>query len=509
MKSKLLPVFILAFFVHGIHAQQWFFYKELPVNIVPTKITSNQEGTMYMVTSDFDVYHKPYEGDWNKISENSMLECRSISVDKTSDMVYVGTGYQGLFYSSDYGQNWNMNWMETSPVSGHHEGYRCFAQTNTPGTFFAGFYASPKITIFTNYGASGQVKEITNNFNAVPTSIIYTSDQKLLVGTGLGTWLSTDNGDSFIQTNHTSGNIIDFVEDTSGRVYGLSQSQNNTFSLLYSDDDMNWAEMSLPTSDEIYTTLYFDEPTESLWLGSRNGIYKTPINTIDWENKNLNNTSHSVIQIISDQNGGLYDFSIEYIAQKLSPTQTTWTQDIEGFGGVADYAVFNSENKMFVGNVFFSNKVSSIDAQGENWYGTHLGSAVSGVRNLVITENDKIFAATTLQLFRSDDHGLSFSELEPPVEISNQSMGYIKQLYKGEQNGIYVTHSHITTKIFGSFDEGETWEVISDISNQGAFSVLSTFSQNANGRLFSTQVIQKCYQGLYFFRRIIMGFSFF
>lgn len=479
-----LCILALTFQIKGT-AQQWHYYKELPVNVVPKAVASNNAGTIFMLTTDNKIFYKTLEGSWTNITYWGLVSAESISADNTTGRVYVGTSYQGLLYSSNLGASWASNWLVTNPVTGHHEGYGCFAQTANSNLFFAGHFGKPQITVFTGQGTSGTVKTISSNPNASPSALYYTANAKLLVGNHLGIWLSQDNGNSFSQTNHNSGHVFCFTQDANGRVYALNRNiATQEITLLYSDDYISWDTMEVPGVGENYTTIFYNSSSQELWLGSNLGIYSMPVNSNVWENKNLNNTIHSVRQIISDNNNGIYNFSIDNVAQKLTGSGSGWLGTNQGLSGAIDDMVFSNENTLFTYNNFFSPKVSILGTQLQNWSGVILGSAMNGVRNLFIASDGMVFANTHNKLYRLENNGPTFTEFNPPQEFSTQTSGGISLFKKGLQAGIFINHSFIPQKIFGSYDNGENWQVISDIAGPGVFSTFSDFSQDANGRFY-------------------------
>lgn len=491
MKAKLLLIITLAFLSHPSNAQQWFYYKEFPVNVIPKKIASNNSGTLFMVTLDNEIYYKTAGNSWQKITHWSTLSLEGIAVDKNSNRVYIGTAFQGLFHSSDFGSNWGNNWMETSPVSGHHEGYSSFAMTNNPNLFFAGHFGTPKITVFTNQGTAGQVKTITGNPNATPSVLHYTANEKLLVGNHMGIWISDNNANTFSPTNHISGHVFSFTEDENGRVYALNSNiSTQEITLLYSDDYTNWTTMSLPHPNEKYTTVFYDNASEHLWMGSESGIYKTPVNNINWENNNLNNEPHFVVSVVSDNNNGIYNFSAEYITQRLNTSNLNWEQLNDGLEGAIDQLTFNHNNRLFAYSNFFTNKLSMLEPQSEDWAGVHLGHTPYGINNVIVAGNNTVFANTFRKIYRSDNNGQSFTETNVPEDFILQTAGGISLFKKGELDGIFTSHSSffLSQKIYGSFDGGQTWSVIATVAgnpNLSTTSSFSDFSQDANGRFFA------------------------
>lgn len=483
MKLNLL-IFISLFQLSILDAQEWFLYKEFPLNVVPKDIDSSNDGTLFMLSTDFNYYYKPLDGEWIRMNPPVLSNGHSILVDKNLNRMYIGTDYLGIYYTSNYGTTWGNTYLTTNPVSGHHEGYQCLAGTGNPNLFFAGLISfAPQITKFTNQGASGVFKTIdpSLNLNSAAKSMYYTDNQKLLIGTyNNGIWVSENNADSFTQSNYTSGQVYKFTEDSNGRVYALSKNLvNENTSLIMSDDYINWNAVSLPSDSENYTTIFYDENADELWIGSQSNVYKTSVSSIVWQSQNLNNSSTDAVEIISDNNNGLYLFSVNGTAQKLNQNSNSWESQNEGLISETNSITIDSDNQLFTSSNFFSNRISSSYSPEENWryFDLDLGQAAAGIRNFVINSENKIYSSSYNKIFKSEDNGFTYEELNKP---NIENIGILKT---GTDNLLYTTE-YFGSKLFKSIDDGENWSEIFDGNTIFTFSQIIDVTQNQNGELY-------------------------
>lgn len=483
MRTFLFFFLTLTMSLNLLNAQEWFLYKEFPLNAVPKDIDVNNEGTLFMLTTDFNYYYKPLGGEWVKMNQPLLSNGTSILADKSSNRLYVGTGYLGIYHTSDYGENWGSTYLTTSPVSGHHEGYICFAGTGNPNLFFAGPISfSPQITRFTNQGTSGEFRTIdpSMNSNSAAQSMYYTANQKLLVGTvNNGIWISENNANSFIQTGFNSGNVLKFTEDNNGRVYALAKNlSDNSFLIITSDDYMNWTTLGLPDEDETYTTIFYDTLTSSLWLGSNQGVYKTGTDIISWENQTLNGPDPNAVELIYDNHSSLYLFTIGEGAKKLNADHTAWEQKNEGLEGEISQISINN-NKLFAYHNFFSNRISEISNPGDNWVYTDLDmqNTASGIKNFSIDPENEILTTTFNKIYHSADNGETYTEVGNPTD---SFLGIAKN---GSGNNLFVT-DYSGNKLYKSTDNGQNWTVVFDGGSVFSFSVIIDFIQNETGELY-------------------------
>src|SRR5690606_16708069 len=180
-----------------VNAQEWFKYADFPVNIIPKDITVNDAGTLFLLTTENSIYYKTLTEDWVRMSTESILNINCISADITTNRIYVGTLNGGIFYTSDFGANWGNTFLTTNPHTGMHESYNFISNIRNSNLFFATNLNSNQLVKFVNQGTSGQVKTVNSDTGFGIYDLYYTQNQKLLVGSNMGVWISTDNGNNY------------------------------------------------------------------------------------------------------------------------------------------------------------------------------------------------------------------------------------------------------------------------------------------------------------------------
>lgn len=490
MKRKTIALQVMLLFNSMyLIAQEWTYYKDFPVNVSPVDVVSNNAGTLFMWSSDNRMFYKPLNGDWAEMQDNGSgpISPSSISVDKTSNRFYVGDQFTGgIYYTADYGLNWQQSFFSTNPVSGLHEPIVELSNISNPNLFFGGSFDNftPLIVRYTNQGQSGQIIEFDPNDNLAntPAELHYTANGKLLIGTNAGgIWIGENNGTLYTQSALNQHQVYRFTERPDGRVYALGYDSGSDLPfLVYSDNYMNWTSMPLPNNTDRYTTLYFDNNSQNLWLGSETGIYKTQAGA--WTNASYNNAQQFLIRILGDNNTGLYNFSNEAVAQKLNAAGNGWSNVNNGLTGTVTKVIFGTGDKLFASS-YTTNNISTAANATANWANTYLGGQTSGVRNMYIAANGNIYADTGFKVKKSADNGLTYTDITP-ANLPN----FISRFYVGEAGGLFLVKSNETDKLYSSFDQGANWSLLHTFPSVFPFIAdqIGSVAQDGNGVIYVT-----------------------
>ncbi len=472
-----------------LRAQQWFRYKDFPVNLVPQDITVNDAGTLFLLSADSRIFYKPVTAtSWTEIQNvygphnSALLNAVCIGVTRQSDRIYIGTTYEGIHFTSNLGANWGSTTLTTNPITGFHEGYGCLTEIRNPNQFFAGLIAEPAVTRFTNEGNSGTISFYSSNILDAPGDIHYTANNKLLVGSSIdGIFLSNDNAATYVQTDFNSGMVLCFAEDNSGRAYALTKSNGAAqYALLFSDNYMNWNTMSLPNNSESYTTLYFDSVSNSLWLGSRSGLYQTSLSAQNWQSRAFNNVNPNVQKVLNDGHGNLHCLTQQNIAQRLQTSGNQWIDNNSGLPGNITEMCFGSQNRLFAFANGLSRIVSVCDPVAGNWNNRSPGTAEQGgIQFVVPAGQDTVYCQYAAgNLYRSVNNGNSFQVMNmPPPPIGLPAI--VNLMKYGEKRALFMAHTTLD-KLYASFDHTATWNEIANL--QG--SQIQDFSQDSEGNIF-------------------------
>jgi photosystem II stability/assembly factor-like uncharacterized protein len=461
-----------------VNAQEWFKYADFPVNIIPKDITVNDAGTLFLLTTENSIYYKTLTEDWVRMSTESILNINCISADITTNRIYVGTLNGGIFYTSDFGANWGNTFLTTNPHTGMHESYNFISNIRNSNLFFATNLNSNQLVKFVNQGTSGQVKTVNSDTGFGIYDLYYTQNQKLLVGSNMGVWISTDNGNNYSASGLSGLGIFSFTESENGNVYALSTQDSGQNKLWVSTNaDYNeWTELNLPTQNNGFKILYYDQSSSMLWLADENSIYKSPDDNINWSNENHNQNNPNVVGLVEDNHGNFFSFTTENNCQ--SYISNAWESTNTGLRGEIHQILFDESDKLFAYNNYYSNKLSSKENISQNWIYETIGET-GGIKNLIKYDANTFLLSLWNKVYKSVDGGQNFTELPLPDDFADQWAGGIGFFKKGESGDLYITHTFIPNTIYVSHDTGETWNTLNLIENA------EDISQGANGNLFA------------------------
>lgn len=488
--KKLFHLSLLLLSAYISNAQTWDYYKDFPINVRPVDVDINNAGTIFMLTSDRRLFYKPLNQDWFEMPGFPVSNAECISVVKNSNRLYFGDFFQGLVYTDNFGQTWQQTTLTTNPITGWHESVLELSNISNPNQFYGGSFTgfAPNIIKYTNNGQSGEVIffDPNNDANNSVTELIVTSSNVLLIGTeNGGIWKSNTNGTAFQQTNQNEHKFFRFTEGSGGIVYalGYNASQNQVF-LVSSTDYMNWTNVTLPNPTEKYTSILFDSVTQSLWLGSETGLYKStslPTNTPNWNTSTFNNVAQTTVEVVS-LGANVYNFSNEFIAQRLSNVGNQWVTITQGLKGVVNYAGFGLNGKIFTGS-YSHNTISTANNSVSPWTNTVMTGNAPATMEIISRPNGKIYLNMGLSLKKSIDNGLTYTDITPPNMVYT-----FYRFVVGENNSLFVVKYGESEKIYRSTDDGLTWSLFADFTSDVEFdpSIVEGISEDSNGVIYVT-----------------------
>lgn len=481
--KKLNYLFILLLVcILNANAQTWEYYKDWPINVKPVDIDVNNAGTLFMLTSEKTIFYKLLNQDWQEMPTFPAGNPECISVVKNSNRLYFGDYMQGLVYTDNFGQSWQQTWLTTNPISGFHESVVALSNISNPNLFFGATFGA--LIKYTSNGQNGQfiVYDSTNNFNNDANEIFITSSNVTLIGTeNGGIWKSTPNGSTFQQTNQNQHKFLRFTEGN-GKVYALGyNSIQNHFFLVSSTDFMNWESVITPSPTEKYTSILFDSSTQSLWLGSETGLYKSdPVtaNAPTWNSATYNNLSQFTVEIVKS-GSKIHNFSNEFIAQQIDNSNTNWNAINQGLRGSVNYAGFGSNNKIFAAS-YNNNTVSSANDAQSTWSNTSITGNTIIVFDMIVRPNGKIYLDMGTSIKKSIDNGLTYTDITPP------NMTACWRLHVGENNSLFASLYGEREKLYRSTDDGATWSLFGDFTSEVEWdpAIVENISEDSNGVVY-------------------------
>ncbi len=376
-------------------------------------------------------------------------------------------------------------WIQTNgPCGGVVE---CFALSGT--NVFAGTYGG--VYLSTNNGNSWVNRGLTN------THIwsLATNGTKLLAGTNAkGIYLSTNDGSSWsqIDTGLTTATVYSFIiDDTNifaGTTAGIYLSTNN---------GNTWSQMDTGLT---YTAVYsLAKSDTNIFAGTNGGVFLSTNNGTNWTQINnglpattVNSLAISDTDILAGTNLGIY----------LSTNKgSDWT--------ALDTTVRNIKSLIVRGSNIYAGTISGglflSTNFGTSW--TNTGLPTTYIYSLAATDGN-IFAGTLSGIFISTDNGTTWSQVNTglistivnafAVRGANILAGtYYGGVYRSPDNGINWTqvNAGLTNKwiyafavrgsnlfagsygsgVFLSTDTGSSWTQISNgLTNGNVLSLLAT-----------------------------------
>lgn len=457
MKTILLIILSTFFSFSFLNAQEWFKYADFPVNSMPKDVAVNDAGTIFLLTTDNSIFYKLTDQDWQKMT-SSVISPTCISVDETSNKLYVGTQNNGMMHTSNFGSTWGVSFIFTNPHTGMHESYNFISNIRNSNLLFAAYLGFNQISKFTNQGNNGQVKTVNPDTDFGVFDIFNTENNKVLIGSNDGVWISTDSGNTYSASGLSGLNTFSFTEDEENTIYALSADGADGNQLWRSNSEQynSWSALELPASSSNFKFVYFDKSSEMLWVVNQNTIYKSPVGSINWTNENQNQTQPNIVEVLDDNQGNFYSFSHENNCQLYSASN--WEDENNGLTGDIQHILLDQNNKLYAYNTFFSNKLSSLNHSEAEWENTAVGT--NGISHFFEYDSNTLLLNQWNQVYKSTDNGASFTTIPLPDEFAAQGGGGIKLFAKGNSNSLFITHSFIGDQLFRSTDLGENWNLI-------------------------------------------------
>ncbi|MFN3873258.1 MAG: YCF48-related protein [Ignavibacterium sp.] len=422
-----------------------------PMGGIIGDIGINSSGEIYAgVYPDWQIYSGLYKstdnGDsWFKIeTQFDDFEVYAIYITK-EDHIWVGTNFQGRIYlSTDNGKTWE------NKRNGYNTG-ECWAfGQSKDGVMFAGDGQYAQLYRSTDYG---------NNWilSANIRPLVFATDSNNIVycGTHLGLYATSDNGLTWAQNNFLSNiPVSSILIDSNNNIYCGTGYYNNGNGVFYSTDGgENWSQLGL--ASKIVLSLAFDSEG-NLYAGtSKDGLYKTTDMGQNWIQYKeglyrkdvfrlrINKQDHIFIGSegsgygLASGGGGVFRSkdrgrSFEHIGLPISRIKNI---------------AFSGDSLIFTSTPAGVQKYNLRTGKWQN-LGLH------NVESIAVTPSDYLYAATYDEgLFKSTDLGINW-------QLTNLTADTIMSVYNLLVINDNVIFASTEFNLRKSIDGGNSWTVL-------------------------------------------------
>jgi hypothetical protein len=218
-------------------------WNSIKINCSNVSSITNINSNIFLSSTDSGIYKSTNEGQSFAKCNTGLSNINILSLNKKDSILYAGSN-SGLFYSTNFGSNWNIL-----------------------------------------------------GFNTKKVSSIGITDSLILIGTNTGLYYSTNNGNNW-SAEYISGKTVNVIKKFYNNIYaGVNDN-------LYcsSNNGLSWTSIGISGKPVYDVTKYADT---ALFMATGNGLYRSYNNGLYWRTKYY--TSYSLLQsndyIISGGNG--------------------------------------------------------------------------------------------------------------------------------------------------------------------------------------------------------------
>jgi len=398
-----------------------------------------------------------------------------IAENSTGD-IFVGTIEDGftppqIFKSTDNGENWSPS------DSGIAWGYaEAMVISNNDYMFFSGYATG----VYRSTDNGEYWEKLNNNYSYEDIYSLLVSDNDYIFAgiadnISLRIVRSTDYGETWV--NLSSG-----IDDP---VYSLASYQNNIYvgtsgsGVYYSTDyGGSWVHSSLDTS---YNRALAVNDSGNVFAGSTNGeLFRSNDSGVSWD-KIYDIGENSISSILTSVPGYIFVGCVSWnsvgygkIIFRSTDDGITW--DLVNNGLLSERGIvkliYTDDGSIYATSS--DNGVFRSSDFGDTW--EQVGPIISNLNEIIIDEEDYVFAATQYKIYRSSNGGISWEYKGNGIEDT-----YIPALAANINGDIWAgSEFHGFARLYHSTDKGESW---TKIPGFGHISIES-IDNNSSGDIF-------------------------
>lgn len=312
---------------------------------------------------------------------------------------FVGTSYDGVWRSSDFGDNWIGFWYPDSS----NRFVSCIQKSDND-LWCSFFYGTSYRT--TNNGNDWEEKSIGLSSSTI-YEIFRTSIGNILTGTNAGIHLSTDGGINWERVSVDYKTVRSFTEMSNGDILAYG---NRIYKST--NQGQSWQFIRNNHPNTIYCAIKCSN--NDLFYTADNGIYKSTDNGSTWH---LSFYQQSYFyDIVSNANGDVFANS--------------------------NYKIFRSTNN------------------GLNW--VNIYTSPDELNVIAVSPSDKIYVSKLRSILKSTDNGNTFTDLNLNIDVNFNHFLFLdndKSVVATEKNGVYYFDGASCYPINNGLDIKYVWSL--------------------------------------------------
>ncbi|MBX3709107.1 MAG: hypothetical protein KIT56_00665 [Gammaproteobacteria bacterium] len=294
--------------------------------------------------------------------------------------------------------------------------------------------------------------------NIVLNSLLSIDENRLLLGTESGVYLSNDKGNHWEFAWGRDKNCYNMVAANPNLILMLTDKNTSSENLYRSiDGGKSWTPAHLGLNRDLF--IWGIGGRDDLLLAGTDGLNISTNGGLFWTQAEKWKNFHIIYDIVINSKKDIY-LTDYYRLYKTDPMGKTWEKINTGIAGNTRDVKIDTKDHIYI----VSHKDKSADKEGlykstDNGQTWQLLHSFSNIGNFTILDNGKLLVSTEQGLMLSDESQLNYSAIPTPFSISETAdVLAIDDNHLFMIDGLY-NNSDIKKTLYRSSDAGKTWEI--------------------------------------------------